>query len=302
MRVCVLGAGSFGVALAELFGRLGHEVALWRRTDPLEFSLRDADWVVAAVPCQALRAVLESARGNLRAPLVLACKGLEVGTRLRMSQVVAQVLGAEHAEHVVSMSGPSFAAEIRQGHPTAVVAASRDEGRASEFAQLVFCESFRAYTTSDVTGVELAGALKNVVAIAAGAAVGLGLGHNSLAALITRGLNEMSRLAQALGAQEATFLGLAGVGDLMLTCTSAQSRNRTFGLLLGQGLSAAQAQEQIGHVVEGSCTAESAYLLAQALGIRVSIIAAVYRVLHEDQPVRSAVLDLVRREPGVETE
>ena len=201
---------------------------------------------------------------------------------------------------MVSLSGPSFAREIMLQHPTAVVLAGDDAALCQRLASMMFSDSFRAYRSSDWVGVEMGGALKNVMAIAAGALTGLGMGDNSRAALITRGVAEMSRMAIAKGGQPQTLAGLAGVGDLVLTCTGALSRNRAVGQALGEGRTVAEALTAVGQVAEGVATSLAAYKLAQRLQVDAPIISAVFRVLYTGQPVQDAVSDLVRRAPGSE--
>jgi len=330
-HVGVLGAGSFGTALAQLCARQGERVTLWMRsaerahainhghrnpdylsefdlswkitaTDDLHRAV-DVDWLIVALPSQAVRSTLASLAAELRPmPLVLAAKGIENDTLMTMAEVVADVLGAERSAKTLALSGPSFAKEIVQERPTAVVLACRDEALAEDMARRFFSDSFRAYCSPDVAGVEMGGALKNVMAIAAGAISGMGLGDNTRAALITRGLAEITRLAVAKGANPLTLLGLSGVGDLVLTCTGALSRNRALGQALGEGKTLEEGLRHIRQVAEGVHTSAAAKRLADALGIEAPIIQAIYRVLHEGQPVRDALVDLVRRAPGRELE
>ncbi len=330
--VCVLGGGSFGTALADLLARRGLSVRWWMRdpehaqavrrtgrnprylsemplaagitpTADLAEALRDAAWAIAALPSQALRPTLERARGPLgERPLVIAAKGIEVDSLMTMEEVAADVLGAAARSRLLALSGPSFAREIMQGHPTAVVLACRDEALAERIAAPFFCDNFRAYTSPDVVGVEMGGALKNVMAIAAGVVSGLGFGDNTRAALVTRGLAEITRLSMAKGAHPMTLAGLAGLGDLVLTCTGALSRNRAVGFALGQGRSLEEALASVKETAEGVVTARSAYLLSQRLGVEARIIRAVYQGLYEGVSVREAVTALVRRPPGSELE
>jgi glycerol-3-phosphate dehydrogenase (NAD(P)+) len=330
--VAVLGGGSFGTALAELTARRGFGVRLWMRdgeavralnrthknprylsqfelhrsvvaTDDLKGAVSDAAWVLVAVPSHSMRGVLTSARGALgSAPIVLAAKGIENETLMTMDEVATDTLGAAVRARLLTLSGPSFAREIVAGQPTAVVLACADEPLAREVASDLFSDTFRAYTSSDVIGVEMGGALKNVMAIASGVVSGLGLGDNTRAAIVTRGLAEITRLAVAKGAHPMTLAGLSGVGDLVLTCTGGQSRNRTLGQLMGEGKTLEQALAQIREVVEGVNTARSAHLLAQKLGVEARITRAVYQGLFEGVSVREAVAALVRRPPGSERE
>ena len=329
-RICVLGGGSFGTALAQLCARQGQRVTMWMRnevraeiiskqhknpdylsdfelswkidaTANLQRALAGADWVLVALPSQVVRGILEKAKDWIpQVPMVIAAKGIETDSLLTMVEVVIDVLGETWADRTLALSGPSFAREIMQEHPTAVVIAGKDEALTENVARILFCDSFRAYSSDDIVGVEMGGALKNVMAIAAGTVSGLGLGDNTRAALITRGLAEITRVAVAKGANPLTLAGLAGVGDLVLTCTGSLSRNRAIGQALGEGKTLKQALVEVRQVAEGVRTAVSAKALVDKLGVYAPIIEAVYRTLHEDMPAREALLDLVRREPGKE--
>ncbi len=328
-RVSVLGAGSWGTALAILLARNGHPVRLWdhdpdhvealardgenRRHLPgiplvpgiqpctgLAEALEDSDWPLIVVPSHGFRSVLARARERLsrERPLAWATKGLEMASGQLLHQVARAVLGADWP--LAAISGPSFAREVALGLPTAVTVAAPDPAWARSWADLLRGEDFRPYTSTDLVGVELGGALKNVLAIAAGIADGLGFGANSRAALITRGLAEMVRLGEALGGRRETFMGLAGLGDLVLTCTDDQSRNRRLGLALGRGQSRAEAEAAIDQVVEGIDTAREIRRLGQSRGIELPITEQVYRVLYEDLPPREAVRALLARKPRPE--
>ncbi len=323
--VTVLGVGSWGTALALLLARNGHTVRLWghdpdelallgqyrenRRYLPgipfpdsltigvdLAAALVGVDLALAVVPSHAYRATLERMRPHLPATagLAWATKGLEPGSGLFLHEVTAQALGREWPAAVIS--GPSFAGEVAQGLPTAVTVAAREVDHARRVATVLHGSNLRAYTSTDVIGVELGGAIKNVLAIAAGIADGLGFGANTRAALITRGLAEMVRLGLAVGGQRETFMGLAGVGDLVLTCTDDQSRNRRFGLAIGRGETVEAALAAIGQVVEGSVTAREALLLARRLRVEMPITEQVDRVLHHSQNPRRAVEILLARD------
>jgi glycerol-3-phosphate dehydrogenase (NAD(P)+) len=330
MRCAVIGAGAWGTALADLLARNGHDVLLWayepdvaqaintrhsnprflpgaslarslRSTSSLEESLDGAEMVTYVTPSHVLRAVSREAapHTNNDATLVVASKGIERGTLRMMSEVVREETGVAA---VVALSGPSFAAEVAQRQPTAVVAASTDHDRAVG-VQLAFSNStFRVYTHDDELGVELGGALKNVMAIATGLAEGLGLGHNPRAALITRGLAEIARLGDALGADPRTFAGLAGLGDLVLTCTGALSRNRALGMDIGKGASLEEALATRETVAEGVFTTQSAHALAAREGVEMPIVSAVHRILFEQQPPRDAMDDLMSRELRAESD
>ncbi len=324
MRVAVIGAGAWGTALADLLSRNGVHVVLWayepdvsamvveRRenarflkgvalhsglnaTSDLAAAVTGAEVVLLVPPSHALRAVARGVAKNIDASptIVVATKGIERGTLAIMTDVAeSEIPGSP----VVALSGPSFAVEVASRQPTAVVAASRSELVSTEVQILLSNDHFRVYTDTDVIGVELGGALKNVIAVATGIAEGLGLGHNSRAALITRGLAEVTRLGVALGASPATFAGLAGVGDLVLTCTGALSRNRALGLELGRGKSLAEALAGRETVAEGVTTAESAHALARREGVSMPIISTMHRVLFEGHSPRLAIGELMTRE------
>lgn len=323
--IAVLGAGSWGTALAILLARNGLPTLLWARdaaqvatmqaeqrnarylpdhpfpaglriTADLEEALAAADDLLLAVPSHSARATLQAIAHQVTAAtrLAWATKGLEQGSCKLLHQVTAEELGGDIAPALIS--GPTFAREVAAGLPTAVTVACRDAEVARHFAACLHDTTFRAYTSDDVIGVELGGAIKNVLAIAAGIADGLGLGANTRAALITRGLAEMMRLGVALGGRQETFMGLAGLGDLVLTCTDDQSRNRRLGLALGRGTALAQAQQDIRQVVEGVQTAAAVRALASELGVEMPITEQVWRVLHAGQPVQVAVQALLARE------
>ena len=323
MRCAVVGAGAWGTALADLLATNGCDVRLWalerdvaaavnehhensrflpgaplaptlRATNTLGDALADSSLVVFAVPSAHLRSVARASAGSVEraATLAVATKGIEQGTLALMTDVVE----AEVPDRsVVALSGPSFAAEVAARQPTAVVAASRDVVAAQGVQETLSSPTFRVYTHDDVIGVELGGSLKNVMAVATGIAEGVGLGFNSRAALITRGLAEMTRLGVALGGQAATFAGLAGIGDLVLTCTGALSRNRAVGLAIGQGATLEQALAGKETVAEGVATARSARELAQREGVEMPIVETVHRVLFENYPARNSVISLMSR-------
>ena len=324
MRCAVVGAGAWGTALACVLARNGEPVALWAREHevvssvnarqvnemflpglPLPADIRaDADLpavlegaelVVLAAPSQVLRGVI---RGSVSAfarsmTVVVASKGIERESLAVMTAVAEQELPGRD---VVALSGPSFAAEVAAGQPTAIVAASTSPEAAARVQRTFSSETFRVYTHDDVLGVELGGSLKNVMAVATGIAEGLGLGFNSRAALITRGLAEMSRLGVAMGASPDTFAGLAGLGDLVLTCTGALSRNRAVGMEIGRGATLEQALAGKQTVAEGVDTTRSARALARRQGVEMPIVDVVFRILFEDTPARDAIGELMTRE------
>jgi len=332
VRATVLGAGSWGTALAvHLAAR--HEVRLWSRRAPFaeeletrrenptylpgirfpaglrvtadaEEALANADLVVLAVPTQALRAVLEgpgTAAFRPGADLVLACKGIEVGTLALPDRIVAETLGSSARARTVALTGPSFARELAEGQPTAVVAAGPEE--VARRVQEAFAGgSLRVYRSDDRLGAELCGALKNVVAIAAGVAAGLGFGSNTMAALVTRALAEIARLGTAMGARRDTFMGLAGLGDLVLTCTGNLSRNRRVGQELGRGRRLADVLAGMREVAEGVETTRAAVRLAREHGVEMPIAVEVHGILFEDKDPRRALADLLARPLRAEPE
>jgi glycerol-3-phosphate dehydrogenase (NAD(P)+) len=323
MRCAVVGAGAWGTALADLLAGNGHAVRLWAREPEVITGIRDsgenplflpgialasslivtgdqeealdgAELVVYAAPSQHLRQVLRSgaARVSPSAVLAVASKGIEQGTLALMSDVVGEELPGLP---VVAISGPSFAVEVAARQPTAIVAASLDQRAARLTQEALSSAAFRVYTHDDLIGVELGGSLKNVMAVATGILEGVGLGDNSRAALITRGLAEMTRLGVALGARASTFAGLAGIGDLVLTCTGALSRNRAVGLEVGKGRTLEQALAGKQTVAEGVVTTRSAVALAQREGVEMPIATMVYRILFDGHPARRAVPELMAR-------
>jgi glycerol-3-phosphate dehydrogenase (NAD(P)+) len=256
------------------------------------------------VPSHVFREVLQGVIPHLEPGTVLlsATKGIENETGMTMSQIAEALLAGKRLESLACIGGPSFAREVARGKPTAVTVACRDLGLGIRLQRLFSTESFRAYLTDDLMGVELGGALKNVIAIAAGIADGLEVGLNARAALITRGLAEMTRLGTALGARPATFAGLAGMGDLVLTCTGDLSRNRTVGLQIGRGLSLREILDGMNMVAEGVKTTLSAFELARKTGVDMPIVEQVYLMLYEGKDPREAVRDLMTRALKVEPE
>lgn len=327
--IAVLGAGSWGTALAMQIARAGHDVCLWgidvdqidamqhercnrfylpdipfpenlRVSSDLAQSLQQAQDLLITVPSHAFRSFIHSAKPFIRDQHVVAwaTKGLEDGSAKLMHQIVAEELPQCKATAVVS--GPTFAREVAQNLPTAVTVASKNLDTARDVAAYLHFGHFRAYTSEDVTGVELGGSLKNVLAIAAGIADGLGFGANTRAALITRGLAEIMRLGEVMGAERETFMGLAGLGDLVLTCTDNQSRNRRLGLKLASGMSVDAAKQEIAQAVEGVNTAREAHALARKHQVELPIIEQTYRVLFENLPAKQAVQALLAREARAE--
>ena len=324
MRCAVIGGGAWGTAIADRLARNGHHTVLWAREDDvvdavnsrhenprflanialapslaastdMAAALHGARLVVYAAPSHVLRPVVARCAQSIepQAVLSVATKGIERETLALMTDVVAQ---AAPGHPVVAVSGPSFAAEVAQGQPTAVVAACADHAAARLVQGAMSANAFRVYTSDDVVGVELGGALKNVMAVATGILDGLGLGFNPRAALMTRGLAEMTRLGVALGAKPDTFAGLAGLGDLVLTCTGALSRNRAVGVAIGQGQSLDQALAGKDSVAEGVLNTQSAKALADKVGVEMPIIDATYRILFQNWAPRDAVAELMARE------
>lgn len=327
VRCAVLGAGSFGTCLAMLLAQKGYRVDLWardahlveaiarRRRNPryltdfalpegirptidLTEALDEKELVISVVPSHAVREVWGQARERIRpdALVVSASKGIEIGTGKLVSDILREILPREMHERLCFLSGPSFAREIAEQRPTAVSLAAKNETYAIAAQTLISSPLFRCYTTSDVVGVELGGALKNVIAIAVGIADGMEAGLNSRAALITRGLAEITRLGVAMGASPVTFLGLSGVGDLVLTCTGDLSRNRRVGLEIGRGRPVPEVLGGLTQVAEGVRTARSAHELAQKLDVDMPITAGVYLLLFEGKDPATAGVELRSRQ------
>lgn len=326
MRIAILGAGAWGSALATAFSA-DHEVALWARSpadcdliartrssrslpgiaipdavrvEPnLARALADSELVVVATATAGLRATASMVGAIVPVPRLLwACKGFEQGTRRLPHEIVAEALPCAHLTG--ALSGPSFALEVARGQPTAIVLASRDGEFAAATAAQLNSARLRIYSSADLAGVELGGAVKNVIAIAAGICDGLGLGRNARAALVTRGLAEIVRLGVAMGGQAETFMGLTGLGDLVLTCTGDLSRNRDVGLRLAKGLALADVLRDLGHVAEGVHSATSVRALAHEKKVDMPITDAVCGVLFEGRPPAEAVRQLLSRDPKPE--
>jgi len=328
-RIAVIGAGAWGTGLAIVLARKGtHQVRLWAHekevresisarhvnekflpgeeiprsvsaSGDLQETLRGAEILVSVMPSQHCRDLFEQMTPFLEAsvPIVSATKGIEEKTLLRMSEVIAEVAGAGGSRlRIGALSGPSFAKEVARGDPTAITIASNDADLAETVQREFSDPRFRVYTNDDVIGVELGGALKNVIAIAAGVCAGLELGHNSVAALITRGLAEITRLVVACGGRAETMAGLAGLGDLVLTCTGGLSRNRSVGVELGQGRKLPEIIAGMhGMVAEGVFTTHAAVGLARARGVEMPITGQMYAVLHEGKSPREAIHELMTR-------
>ncbi len=323
----VIGAGSWGTTLANVLAKKGHRVTLWAYETELVAEMRKsrenglylpgirlderlsytsnlaeavtgAELVLCVTPSQVTRSVVTQLLPHLagEALVVSASKGIETGTLALVSQVFAELLTPAQYGRFAVLSGPSFAREVAQEMPTAVAVAAENATVAQAVQQVFNTPYFRVYTNDDVIGVELGGAIKNVIAIAAGIADGLGFGHNTRAALITRGLAEMTRLGMALQAKPTTFAGLAGMGDLVLTCTGDLSRNRSVGIKLGKGRRLTDILQEMVMVAEGVKTTESTHQLAQRLGVEMPITAKVYEVLYEDKPARQGVMELMTRD------
>lgn len=329
-QATVVGAGAWGTALALVLVESGHDVRLWcyepevaesirtarenpylagvslpgelRATTDLPAAVRGAGLVVSVSPSQVVRTVMTAAAPEIQdgATIVSASKGIELSSLLRMDEVLTDVLGSGPMERFCVLSGPSFANEVAVRAPTAVVVASEAQEVAEHVQQAFRTPWFRPYTNNDVVGVELGGALKNVVALAAGITAGLGYGHNTTAALITRGLAEMTRLGLALGAQAATFYGLAGMGDLVLTCTGSLSRNRTVGYRLGQGESLEEILGDMKAVAEGVKTASAVRMLALRHDVEMPIAEQVCAIVDEGRSPAEALRTLMMRDPKPE--
>ncbi len=324
-NIAVLGAGSWGTALALLVANNGHQTLLWGRnvermqemakqscnpyflpgipfpknlipSSNLKKVLAQADDILVVVPSHAFRQLLEKVhryQPHLK-KISWASKGLEQITYNLLHKVVFDIFGQQTT--VAIISGPTFANEVALGYPTAVTIASKNDNYSQHLAKILRSKTFRPYTSKDMIAIEIAGACKNVLAIAAGIADGLGFGANTRSALITRGLAEICRISEALGGHKETLMGLAGLGDLLLTCTDNQSRNRRMGLALAKGFSVEQAQQEIQQVVEGVANAQAIYHLAQNINVEIPIIEQVYQVLYQQQTPEDAVTALLSRE------
>jgi len=326
MKIGVIGAGSWGTTLANVLAKKGHDVTLWvyeadlakrlqetgvndlyldgitlssklAYTNDLSEAAQNSQLILLVSPSQVMRHVLKDLKAYIPEDclLVSAAKGIENGTLLTMSEVLQEVLGEQVAKRSAFLSGPSFAREVAVEQPTAVAVAAEDPEVAHRVQEIFSTDYFRVYTNQDVVGVEIGGAMKNVIALAAGVGDGLGFNHNARAALITRGLVEISRLGEAKGAQEATFSGLAGMGDLVLTCTGDLSRNRSVGIELGKGRKLDEILNQMRMVAEGVKTTLSAYQLATKLGVAMPITEQMYQVLYEEKDPKQAAADLMTR-------
>ena len=327
MHIGVIGGGSFGTALAKLLAELDHDVVMWchgaevaravseqhenpvylsgvalpqrlRATTSIAEAVTQREFVVAVSPSHVIREVMVEARPHLTGVpyVVSAAKGVEEGTLKRMSEVLDEVLGAEFRGRVAALSGPSFAREVAAGMPTAVTAAA-ESAETAEVVQATFrAPTFRVYTSADLVGVELGGAVKNVIAIAAGVSDGLGFGSSSRAALITRGVAEVARLVAKLGGDPQTVSGLSGVGDMVLTCTGDLSRNRTVGLRIGRGERLADILSSMKMVAEGVRNSISVCALARRAGVELPIAEQIRLMLHEDKPAYQVVGDLMSRQ------
>mgnify|MGYP003369173754 CR=1 FL=1 len=329
-KVCVLGAGSWGSALALVLAKKGYEVIMWTLskeqsdkinktkenidylpgillpnnisvTTNIEEAVKDSKIIVLAVPSQAIRSISSQIKSFIKDEQILVdvAKGLEKGSGLRLSEVCKQELPNNP---YVALSGPSHAEEVAKDIPTTVVVASKDLKVAQIVQDIFMSPKFRVYTNPDIVGVELGGALKNIIAFGAGICDGLGLGDNSKAALMTRGIREISRLGEAMGANVSTFTGLSGIGDLIVTCTSMHSRNRRAGILIGQGKSLDETLKEIKMVVEGITATEVAYEVAKKLNVDMPITNAIYSVLYKGLNANEVVIELMTRNKTHEME
>lgn len=326
LNIGVIGAGSWGTSLANLLAKKGHSVILWAYENDLveqmcknyennrylprvilnnnlKFSadikeVANREVILLVSPSQVVRAVMQQAVCALRSNVIIisASKGIENGTLLPMSDVLKEVLPLELHDRIAFLSGPTFAKEVALEQPSAAVVAAENSEICNQVQRIFNTEYFRVYTNNDVVGTELGGALKNVIALAAGVSDGLGYGYNTRAALITRGLKEIKKIGLAMGAKAETFSGLAGMGDLVLTCTGDLSRNRSVGVELGKGRQLEDILGETSMVAEGVKTTLSTYQLAEKLGVEVPIIAEMYALLYQGKDPRLAVADLMKRE------
>ncbi len=331
MRIAVIGAGSWGTTLADLLATKGFKIDLWVREKEIYQQIKDErenkvflpgirlseritpvmsfeealdkkELAVVAVPSHVLRSVLRQMKPYIRdeIPFVFATKGIENDTLMLVSQIVEDVLSWNISRYFACIAGPSFAKEVACRFPTAVTIACRDLNLGRRLQELFFTEYFRVYLIEDIIGAQLGGALKNVIAIAAGASDGLNFGSNARAALITRGLAEIMRLGVAMGAEQRTFFGLAGMGDLVLTCTGELSRNRTVGFKIGKGMKLEEIISGMKMVAEGIKTAKAAYALSKKMAVEMPITEQVYQILYEGKDPKDAVKELMTRKLKME--
>lgn len=330
MIVSVIGAGSWGTASAILLGEKGYDIKIWDRKEAtldeinssrqnnrylpninipqtvagvndIHDAVKDADIVVLAIPTDAVRDICLKLKDSIKDNQIFVSltKGIENGTYKRVSQIIEEYFPNNH---VAVISGPSHAEEVSRNIPTAVVCASLDR-KTAEFIQDIFTTpNFRVYTNSDIIGVEIGGAVKNIIAIGAGISDGLGFGDNTKAGILTRGITEIARLGEALGADPRTFSGLSGIGDLIVTCTSMHSRNRRAGILIGQGNTVEEATKKVNMVVEGIRTSKAAYELSNRIGVDMPITSEIYRILYEKLEPSKAVSNLMMRDKKREME
>ena len=325
-KIAIIGAGSYGTALALVAAQVGHQIKLWAHdpeiaatldqhkqnkvylpgfdlpenispTHDLAEALHEAELVITAIPSHVCREVYANMLPFLQGEMIFvsATKGLEIHTQMRMEEVVRDVLQTKFAPRYVALSGPTFALEVAQNQPCAIVAASSDLDAATVVQSALSTRRFRVYTNNDVVGVEICGAVKNVMAIATGCVNGLGLGYNSAAALITRGLAEMTRLAVKLGGRGETMAGLAGMGDLVLTCMGNLSRNRQVGYELGRGRTLKEIVSKTRQVAEGVKTAQATHELSKRIGVELPITTGVYKMLYEDKTPQDLLMELMER-------
>lgn len=327
MKIGLIGSGSFGTSLGSLLADKGYEVLMWTRSEEqaraineehrnikhlshlrlppnlkastdLEEVVQDKELLLSAPPSHVLSEILQKIKNFIpeNIPIVSATKGIENDTLRLVSDIFEEILPERFHPNLCFLSGPSFAKEIVERVPTAVSIASKNQFAAKKVQEIFSFSYFRTYWTSDVVGIELGGSLKNVIAIASGVSDGLGLGQNARAALITRGLNEITRLGVKMGADAMTFLGLAGLGDLVLTCCGDLSRNRTVGMKLGQGKKLPEILSEMNEVAEGVKTTKSAYQLSKKLNVEMPITEEVYKMLYEDKSPREVIKDLMSRD------
>ena len=332
-KIAVLGPGSWGTALAQVLAENGHQVTLWGHnpaqvneintyhtnrhylpnikipanivgTTDLKQAVTDVDAILFVIPTKAIRSVAQQVAQfvDTKPYIIHASKGLEQGTHKRISEIIAEEIPVEKRKEIIVLSGPSHAEEVAVHDITTITAASEAATAAKYVQDLFMNEYFRIYTNTDVIGVETGAALKNIIAIGAGAIAGLGFGDDAKAAIMTRGLAEISRLGVAMGADPLTFIGLSGVGDLIVTCTSVHSRNWRAGNLLGKGHSLEDVLENMGMIVEGVSTTKAAMELATALNVEMPITETIYRVLYEGKEIKEAAKEIMLRDGKVENE
>ena len=322
-KIAFIGGGSFGTSLAVLLAKKGNDIAIFdrsvdvvndinnnkrnskylkeliipsniRATDDMKEAIKESNYVILALPSHVIREVANKIKNIIDPKVIVICiaKGIEEGTGKRLSEILDEELD----NPIVMLSGPSHAEEVSRGLATTIVVTSKNMEYANEIQELFMTSDFRVYTSDDIVGVEIGGAVKNIIALAAGIGDGLGYGDNGKAALMTRGMKEISEIGIALGGKEKTFYGLTGMGDLIVTCTSMHSRNRRAGILIGQGISVEEALKEVGMIVEGVITCKAFYELKEKIGVSMPITDALYQILFNNKDAKEAAIELMNRD------